>query len=439
METLTSIKELSIDNFIRFLKDSNISKFYFVYDPIIEKVVSSHDVLNDIADILNEDKTDFERHEGLFFQLDSELDVIHSAAIHRTNRGQAAGGVRFWKYDTVIDFVIDGLRLSKGMTHKNALAGLWWGGGKGVIAKSNALDGNDSKVRKIIYSNFGKFITSLNGCYVTAEDVGTNVSDMANVFANTRFTTCIPESLGGSGNPSVPTAKGVLAGMEAALEFSDLGTLEGKIISVQGLGNVALPLIQYLFEKRVAKVIAADIFDDRIKTALSRFKNFPLEAYKIEKNDCSILEVECDILSPCATGAILNGKTIPNIKAKIICGAANNQLADPIKHDQLLFNTGILYVPDFLTNRMGIVNCANEQYGYISDDPMITQHFDKSWEDSIYNRAIQVFTESDKMKIPTGKVALDLADKLSKIDHPIFGHRGERIIKSLVKSNWINA
>lgn len=438
METSISIKELSIENFIQFLKESNISKFYFVYDPIKGKVISSHELLNDITDFLNEDRIDFEQHEGLFFQLDSELDVIHSAAIHRTNRGQAAGGVRFWRYDTVIDFVIDGLRLSKGMTHKNALAGLWWGGGKGVIAKSLSIDINDNQARKIIYSNFGKFITSLNGCYVTAEDVGTNVSDMANVFANTRFTTCIPESLGGSGNPSLPTAKGVLTGMEAALMFSGLGSLENKTIAIQGLGNVAIPLIEYLFEKNVKKIIAADIFDDRIKTALSKFKNFPLEAYKINKNDCSILEHECDILSPCATGAILNDKTIPNIKAKIICGAANNQLADPAKHDQLLFNSGILYVPDFLTNRMGIVNCANEQYGYINDDPMITQHFDKSWEGSIYNIAMKVFSESAQLSIPTGKVALDLADKLSKVDHPIFGHRSVEIIKSLVESNWIN-
>ncbi len=438
MSNTYSLLKLSTQSFITFLKEQNIKRFYFVYNPETKGIISSHDHLSEIADFLQNDKRDFAKHEGLFFELDSEYDVIHSAAVHRTNRGQAAGGVRFWQYDTMEDFIRDGMRLGKGMTHKNALAGLWWGGGKGVIARSNSLDKNNPEIRKTIYSNFGKFITSLNGCYVTAEDVGTNVTDMANVYSNTRFTTCIPNSLGGSGNPSVPTAQGVVSGIQAALNFLDLGTIEGKTIAVQGLGNVATPLINFLFEKKADKIIACDIFQQNVYNATATFKKYNFEARVVNVDDNSILFTDCDVLSPCATGAILNSKTIPLIKAKVVCGAANNQLADPIEDDKLIFESGIIYVPDFLTNRMGIVNCANEQYGYIDNDPMINQHYDNSWEYSIYKTSMDVFSESKTTSNPTGEIALKLAEELSLINHPIFGHRGELIIKSLVRSNWSN-
>ena len=431
-----SLLKISPEEFVAFLKANNIKRIYFVYDPDTGNVFSSHQQISGIGKFLQNDKRDFDKHEGLFFELDSDYDVIHSAAVHRTNRGQAAGGVRFWQYETMEDFIRDGMRLSKGMTHKNALAGLWWGGGKGVIANNKSLDKNNPEVRKIIYSNFGKFITSLNGCYVTAEDVGTSVTDMANVFSNTRFTTCIPNSLGGSGNPSVPTAQGIVSGIEAALDFLNLGSIEGKTIAVQGLGHVAVPLIDFLFKKKAGKIIACDIFEQNVSEAQSKFNNFNFEAFKVDKTDMSILSEECDILSPCATGAILNSETIPNIKAKIVCGAANNQLADPISDDKLIFNSGILYVPDFLTNRMGIVNCANEQYGYIDSDPNILQHFDKNWNHSIYKTAMNVFENSKNENLPTGQIALELAEKLSLENHPIFGHRGQEIIKSLVNRNW---
>jgi len=429
---------LSTQSFIEFLQKNNIKRFYFVYDPGKKKVLISHDKLIPIAEFIENDKRDFSNHEGLFFEVDNEYDVIHSAAIHRTNRGQAAGGVRFWEYTSVEEFIRDGMRLGKGMTHKNALAGLWWGGGKGVIARSKELDKNNPAIRKTIYSNFGKFITSLNGCYVTAEDVGTNVSDMVNVYANTRFTTCIPYSVGGSGNPSVPTAKGVVSGIEAGLNFLGMGTLQNKSVAVQGLGNVALPLIKFLFEKNVKSIIGCDIFKENVEKAKHEFSNYNFEAYVAEKDDYSILYKNCDIVAPCATGAILNSNTIPNITANIVCGAANNQLADPGKDDQLIFDNGILYVPDFLTNRMGIVNCANEQYGYIDDDPIINRHYDKNWEHSIYNVATEVLKNSKNQTQPTGKIALKIAEELSFIDHPIFGHRSQKIINSLVNSDWVD-
>jgi len=426
----------SPQEFITTLKAHNIKKFYFVYDDKSKSVKASHKVLGEIAEYFQNTSFDFEKHEGMFFQVSSKYDMLMGAFIHRTNRGQAAGGVRYWSYNNMLDYFSDGMRLAKGMTHKNALAGLWWGGGKGVLAHNNNYDKNDKSIREFIYKEYGNFLTSLKGCYVTAEDVGTSVEDMENIFSNTRFTTCIPNSKGGSGNPSAPTARGVRAGMEAAIEFLGEGTLEGKTIAVQGLGHVAVPLIEYLFDRKVKKIITCDIFPDVVENAKMEFKYFNFEARVVHKNDVSILSEECDILAPCATGGILNSDTIPNIKAKIICGAANNQLAIPSEDDEALMNKGIIYVPDFLTNRMGIVNCADEQAGYVNNDPIIERHLSKDWEYSIHQATLRVLNQSRESKIPSGKVAIELAHKLSLENNPIYGHRSQLIIDSLVESKW---
>nr|MDA3861995.1 hypothetical protein [Melioribacteraceae bacterium] len=412
------------------------SKMYFIYDKESRRVEASHSELKKVAEYLQNSSIDFEQHEGIFIQVSSKYDMLLGAFIHRTNRGQAAGGVRYWSYDNMLDYFSDGMRLAKGMTHKNALAGLWWGGGKGVMAHNPEFDKADSDVREFIYKEYGEFMTSLNGCYVTAEDVGTSVEDMANIFSRTRFTTCIPNSIGGSGNPSVPTAKGVVAGMEAAIDFIGGGSLQGKTIAVQGLGHVATPLIKFLFEHKVEKVIACDIFPEVIESARQEFCDFNFEAKLVEKSDTSILETECDIIAPCATGAILDSISIPKIKAKIICGAANNQLAVPEIDDKALMVKGIIYVPDFLTNRMGIVNCADEQAGYVNNDPLIERHLSEDWEFSIQKTTLRVLTESKESGVAPGKVAIQLAHKLSLQNNPIYGHRSQLIINSLVENNW---
>jgi len=435
MSRKTPLK-MPLTKFIEFLKREKIYRFYFVYDKENRRVKASHTGLNEIAQFIENDKRDFEEHEGVFIQLSLEYDVLHGAFIHRTNRGQAAGGVRYWSYDNIENYLQDGMRLAKGMTHKNALAGLWWGGGKGVMAHNPNLDKNDPSVRKCLYKEYGEFITSIRGCYVTAEDVGTSVEDMGNIFTNTRFTTCIPHSVGGSGNPSIPTARGVIAGMEAAMNYLHGENLEGKTIAVQGLGHVAIPMINLLFEKNVRKIIACDIFHEAVKRAKSEFEGKKFEARLVDSNDNSILYEECDILAPSATGAILNKNTIPSIKAKIICGAANNQLEDPISDDTRLFEKAIVYVPDFLTNRMGIVNCADEQAGYVKDDPIIERHLSQDWEYSIYQTTIKVLEKSIVENTPPGKVAISIADKLSREKNPIYGHRSQLIINSLVESGW---
>ncbi len=436
MKPKDNLLNLSTQKFVEFLKDNHICRFYFVYDSKRKKVVSSHKELRQIADFINSDKRDFDFHEGFFFQLTKKYDTLQGAFVHRTNRGQAAGGVRYWSYKNMEEYLRDGLRLSKGMTHKNALAGLWWGGGKGVMAHNPAYEKNDEEVRASIYKEYGELMTSLRGCYVTAEDVGTNVHDMANIFSASRFTTCIPFNLGGSGNPSIPTARGVVAGMNAALKFLKMGTLKGKSIAVQGMGNVGGPLIKYLFEEGAANVIACDVRSDNIERLKEELRGKSLEAYATGLEDSSILEQECDIVSPCATGAILNDRTIPFIKAKIVCGAANNQLEDPERDGSGLHKRNIIYVPDFLTNRMGIVNCSNEQYGYVNDDPAVEMHLKTGWKHSIHRTCIDVLKESAKSGQPASKIAVKMADRLSKENHPIFGHRGQQIIDSLVRDGW---
>jgi glutamate dehydrogenase/leucine dehydrogenase len=431
---MTEIKDLSPAGLCDWLAQRGIRRFYLVWDEEVGGVRASHPELAPLARHLEADRRDFDRHEGVFVQVAPETGVLQAAFVHRTFRGQGAGGTRFWRYDTVEGFLRDGLRLARGMTHKNALAGLWWGGGKGVMARETGSAG-DPAARRRIYEEYGEMMTSLQGCYVTAEDVGTAVEDMAAVFSRTRFTTCIPPSLGGSGNPSVPTARGVVRGMEAALAHLGRGTLAGKTVAVQGLGHVGEPLVGFLQAKGVARVIGSDIDPSR-RDLPARFPGLDLEVRIAARGDDAILAEPADIVAPCATGGILNPRTIPAIKAAIVCGAANNQLEDPERDDALLQERGILYLPDFLVNRMGIVNCADEQYGFVDPDPRIEAHLGDEWDNSVYNLSRQVLEEARRTGATTARVAVDLAERRSRELHPLWGHRGAQIIRSLVASGW---
>jgi len=433
---MTELTHLSPTEFRDFLLKEGVRRFYLVWDDERGEVRASHPQLESLARLLGEDTRDFDRHEGVFVQVAPHSGVLQAAAIHRTCRGQAAGGLRFWRYDTVEDYLRDGLRLAKGMTHKNALAGLWWGGGKGVMAQGTGRNETDPAVRRRIYEEYGELVTSLRGCYVTAEDVGTSVEDMAAVFSKTRFTTCIPPSLGGRGNPSVPTARGVVRGMEAALSFLQMGSLEGKSVAIQGLGHVGEPLVEFLADKRVGRVVGSDIDPAREAALKSRFPELSLSVQIVERGDNSILAEPCDIVAPCATGAILGPETIPTIRARIVCGAANNQLEDPNRDDVLLAQAGVVYMPDFLVNRMGIVAVADEACGHVDDDPIVEQHLGDEWENSVFNLSLEVLEKARQSDRTTAQVALELAEHRSFEKHPLFGHRGVQIIRSLAASDW---
>jgi glutamate dehydrogenase/leucine dehydrogenase len=391
-----------------------------------------------LAALVRENTRDFAGHAALFFERGAQSGALLGAFLHRVDRGQGAGGVRLWNYSTLSDFVNDGLRLSRGMGRKNALAGLWWGGGKGVIARPAALGAAD-RVR--LFEDYGRFVSSLRGVYVTAEDVGTTPEDMAVIFKQTRFTTCVPPAVGGSGNPSYATAVGVVCAMEAALEGIGHGPLLGKTIAIQGLGNVGLNIARLVLERLAVRVVAVDISPENIARARAEVTDRRLEVRLVAAGDDSILEQPCDVLAPCALGGVLSPSSIARLRARIVCGAANNQLLDEDRDAELLRQRGILLVPDFLANRMGIVNCANEQYGSWPDteDPAVTRHYDREWSGSIFQVAQAVIRHAGLHGTTTARAAAILADERALEPHPIFPGRTKALVNGVISGGWAAA
>ena len=376
---------------------------------------------------------DFDGHEAAFFEVGAETGTLFTAFLHRTIRGQGAGGVRFWQYDTMAALVQDGLRLSRGMGRKNALAGLWWGGGKGIIARTSE-PGPMERAR--IFREYGRFITSLRGAYVTAEDAGTQAADMAEIFRATRFVTCVPPEVGGSGDPSFATARGVICAMEGALDFLEIGTLAGKTVAMQGFGNVGAAMIDELLERDVERVIAADISESRRSVLEERLAGRPVELRVVAPGDDSIVDEPCDVFAPNALGGTLHSGTIPRLRCRVVCGAANNQLLDEERDSQALEERGITYVPDYLANRMGIVGCSNEQYGSLAGDPAIERHFGRDWVNAVFVICRRVLERARDSGTTPREAADRLADELAVQEHPIWGHRTRAILDGLLRDGW---
>lgn len=333
-------------------------------------------------------------HEQVVFCNDKTVGLKAIIAVHNTSLGPALGGTRMWNYKTEDEALIDVLRLSKGMTYKAAAAGLNLGGGKAVII-------GDAKTQKTegMFRAFGQFVNSLNGRYITAEDVGTCVQDMEYVFMETPFVTGIPKEFGGSGDPSPYTAHGVLMGIKAATKFK-LGTdeLRGVRVAVQGLGNVGTNLVKYLCQEG-AQVIVSDIDPAKVKKHV--------EQYKAESTDPDKIPfVECDVFAPCALGAGVNDQTISKFKTKIIAGGANNVLAEP-RHGDHLREMGILYAPDYVINAGGLMNVFVELEGYSSD-----RSFEKTRK--VFDNCTKVFEIAKKENIGTHLAADRLAEERIK-------------------------
>ena len=419
---------LNPDAFVAEMLKLNIERGYFIY--LDGQFHASHSELNSLANFI-ENSADYNQHEGIFFQVDNATKCIFLAAVHRSNRGAGHGGTRFKQYKSITGMFSDVMRLSKGMTDKNACANLWYGGGKAIIYPPNNPRSYEGKEREQIFANYGRFIASLNGLYITAEDMNTSPEDMRVIHANNRFCTCLPVEIGGSSNPSAFTARGVFRGLVAALHFIDGKNdandtnLTGKHIIVQGAGNVGGRLIEQLIECG-AKVTVFELHE-ATKIALS--KKYTAEQLTIHEDGDTLYEIEADVFSPNAIGAIINDVTIPKLNVKIVAGGANNQLADPIKHAADLHNRGILYAPDFILNRMGIVNCGNEPHGYLPEEV-------QAQADEVYPDVLSLLADSKAKNHSPQFEALELAEKLSKVNHPILGHRGEAIIKRLLKLNW---
>ncbi|MCY8556847.1 branched-chain amino acid dehydrogenase, partial [Bacillus haynesii] len=312
-------------------------------------------------------------------------------AIHDTTLGPALGGTRMWTYESEEAAIEDALRLARGMTYKNAAAGLNLGGGKTVIIGDPRKDKNEEMFRA-----FGRYIQGLNGRYITAEDVGTTVEDMDIIHDETDFVTGISPAFGSSGNPSPVTAYGVYKGMKAAAKAA-FGTdsLEGKTVAVQGVGNVAYNLCRHLHEEG-AKLIVTDINKEAVERAVAEFG-----ARAVDPDD--IYSQECDIYAPCALGATINDDTIPQLKAKVIAGAANNQLKET-RHGDQIHDMGIVYAPDYVINAGGVINVADELYGYNSERAL------KKVE-GIYGNIERVLEISKRDRIPTYLAADRLAEE----------------------------
>jgi leucine dehydrogenase len=330
-------------------------------------------------------------HEQVVFCQDRSTGLKAIIAVHNTVLGPSLGGTRMWMYKSEEEALKDVLRLSRGMTYKSSLAGLNLGGGKAVII-------GDARQHKseALFRRFGKFVDSLAGKYITAEDVGVNTRDMEFVHMETDHVAGLPEYMGGSGDPSPVTAYGVYVGMKAAAkERYGNDNLHGKRILVQGVGHVGEYLVKHLV-KEGAKVMVSDIYEDRLKAMV--------DAYGVEVVEVDqVYDVPMDIYSPCALGATVNDDTLDRLKCSIIAGAANNQLADEVKHGQEVMSRGMIYVPDYLINAGGIINCYWEVIGYNRDAAM------RSTEE-IYNTASRIFAMSKEENLPTYLCANRLAE-----------------------------
>jgi leucine dehydrogenase len=334
----------------------------------------------------------FNDHEQIVFCHDKDTGLKAIIGIHNTVLGPALGGTRMWKYANEWEALNDVLRLSRGMTYKSAISGLNLGGGKAVIIGDAKTDKTPGMMVK-----FGQFIHSLSGKYITAEDVGTTTPDMDIIRDVTPYVTGISEARGGSGNPSPVTAYGVYMGMKAAAKFKfGSDNLAGKKVLVQGTGHVGETLISHL-TKEGAVVTVSDINEARMQEMVAKYG---ATIYTGE----DVYSADVDIYAPCALGATINDLTIERIKAKVIAGAANNQLANEEVHGRVLQEKGIAYAPDFLINAGGIINVYAEIVGYDKAEALRKT-------ENIYNTTLEIFTFAEANGITTQQAAMSIAQK----------------------------
>ncbi len=338
-------------------------------------------------------------HEQVAFCSDARAGLKAIIAIHNTTLGPALGGTRMWTYANDDEALRDVLRLSRGMTYKAAVAGLNLGGGKAVIIGDPEKDKSEA-----LFRTYGRFIHTLGGRYITAEDVGTNERDMEWVSLETDFVTGTSTSRGGSGDPSPVTGYGVYMGMKAAAKVAyGSDSLAGKKVSIQGAGKVATYLAEHL-AKEGARVICTDINEERARSLAKKIKGTFVKPDQIYKQNV-------DIFAPCALGAIVNDDTIPVLKCRIIAGGANNQLLDERKHARMLADRDILYAPDYAINAGGLINVASELEGY---DPERALKQAKG----IYDTIRDIFRIAEEEDVLTTVAANKLAEKrIAQIAH----------------------
>jgi leucine dehydrogenase len=328
-------------------------------------------------------------HEQLLFCQDNATGLKAIIAVHNTILGPSLGGTRMWSYANEMEALNDVLRLSRGMTYKASISGLNLGGGKAVIIGDSRKDKSEALFRR-----FGKFVESLNGKYITAEDVGISPKDMSYVNMETDYVAGLP---GNGGDPSPVTAYGVYMGMKAcAKKQFGSDSLEGKKVAVQGVGHVGEYLVEFL-SKENAKIYITDIHQETLNRVA---QTYGAEIVGID----DIYDVDMDIYSPCALGATVNDNTLDRMNCSIIAGAANNQLQKEEIHGVKVMERGIIYAPDYMLNAGGLINCYQELLGYDKDAAM-------SKTELIYNTTLDIINKSTEGNIPTYLVANKMAEE----------------------------
>ncbi|MGM5470063.1 Leu/Phe/Val dehydrogenase [Flavobacteriaceae bacterium LMO-SS05] len=352
-------------------------------------VIHTHDLLK-VDPVFGQ--LSFDNHEQVVFCSDKDTGLKAIIGIHNSVLGPALGGARMRVYNSEWEALNDVLRLSRCMTLKAAISGLNLGGGKAVILG----DPNTQKTPELIHK-FGEFVHALGGKYITAEDVGTNSSDMDSIREVTPYVTGISKSKGGTGNPSPISAFGVFMGMKAAAKFkfgSDV--LEGKNIFVEGVGSVGEALIENLLNEG-ADVTITDIDEERLEAVRSKFQ---VAIYR----GPDFYNESMDIYAPCALGATINDSTIYKLKAKVIAGSANIQLEDEVKHGRILKERGIIYAPDFLINAGGLINVNAELESYDNQEAIRKT-------ENIYNTTLEILKRAKDNNMATNTAAVMIANE----------------------------
>lgn len=338
------------------------------------------------------DKLQSYEHEQVVFCSEPEIGLKAIIAVHDTTLGPALGGVRMWPYENEEEALRDVLRLSRGMTYKAAISGLNLGGGKAVIIGDSRTEKSES-----LFRAFGRYVDSLGGRYITAEDVGIDVQNMEWVRMETKYVSGLPKAIGGSGNPSPVTAYGVYMGMKACAQKAyGSDSLEGKRIAIQGAGHVSSSLARSLNEEG-AELFVCDIYDDKVNALAEE-----VGAEVVDPDDIYGLDV--DIFSPCALGGVVNDDTLEHLNCDIIAGSANNVLDEEEKHGRMLRDENILYAPDYVINAGGLINVASELEGYNEE----RAHGQAS---KIYDTILDILNYSENNDTPTTEASNILAEK----------------------------
>lgn len=328
-------------------------------------------------------------HEHILFCNDHATGLKAIIAVHNTVLGPALGGTRMWMYQNEQEALTDVLRLSRGMTYKNAISQLNLGGGKAVII-------GDAKTMKseALFRRFGQFVNTLAGSYITAEDVGISPADMVHVSKETKHVVGLP---GKSGDPSPVTAFGVYMGMKAAAKHQfGSDSLAGKKVAVQGIGHVGAYLVEHLVAEG-ARVTITDINEAALQQLSAKY------GVSVVAAD-NIYDVDMDIYAPCALGATVNDATLARLNCSIIAGAANNQLKEEAKHGRILMDRGIIYAPDFALNAGGVINCFSEVEG-------LSLEWAKQKAQEIYTTIDHILSRSQKEGVPSYQVANQMAEE----------------------------